>query len=260
MTTTQTKGRTLDQRISAADMLGSEDLQSLITEVEQSITAADEAASNAAARAGARTEQADAEWLSAHLLAALPPLRALHCQAEVDEAYARWIVDYEKVAAQHAVVVEELRTFYPQVVDQLTALLTRAAAVDAAATRLFLSHPDSRRQGNDGRSLRAVELAARAIDRTSIHCLSIMTDLKLPAWTPSGRLAWPVSTPPSIPAYNPPVSIHSAARDEEREKEAARMADFYANQERVRHARDKDADREAAARQAERNKQAGWAP
>jgi hypothetical protein len=59
------------------------------------------------------------------------------------------------------------------------------------------------------------------------------------------------------PLTGPPEWI--AARNEQRQKEAERVAAFYANQEREREEREFNEGREAMAREvAERNRRNGW--
>jgi hypothetical protein len=99
--------------------------------------------------------------------------------------------------------------------------------------------------------------------------------LRLPhLFDDSEHVAWPppVPTPAQQMAraamafphmFNPPMLIGPpewiAARNEERQNEAVRVAAFYANQERQREQRELKEGKQAIAREvAERNRREGW--
>jgi hypothetical protein len=125
----------LEQRI--ADALCSEmpsaKVEALIGEAEASVAAAEEAAAEARARAldptvldpSARIAAADAEFTRDRLRAALPKLRTRLAKLQRAEAYARWVVDYDRVRPLRDALAEELRALYPDFVARLTDLLRR---------------------------------------------------------------------------------------------------------------------------------------
>jgi hypothetical protein len=95
--------------------------------------------------------------------------------------------------------------------------------------------------------------------------LSIMKDMRLPAWAGSNVTVWPpwrplgaaVATGYVLP--EPPCTPEQlAARDAERIAEAERVRAFYERQERAREEREAAEARAARDRDIERGRQAGW--
>jgi hypothetical protein len=95
--------------------------------------------------------------------------------------------------------------------------------------------------------------------------LSIMKDMKLPAWAGNIVAAWPpwrplgaaVATGYALPA--PPCTPEQiAARDAARQEEAERVRAFYERQERAREEREAAEAHAAREREIERRRQAGW--
>jgi hypothetical protein len=100
------------------------------------------------------------------------------------EAHARWLSRYEAVKARQAALAQELEALYRPFQAMMVELLHRIEDVDGEARRVndakpFTSHGDGRLLGN-------TESVARAPGG-----LSIVKDLKLPAWEGNSIPAWP---------------------------------------------------------------------
>jgi hypothetical protein len=180
------------------------------------------------------------DWLQA----ALPKLAAHHRKAGAREQYAAWLPRHQQAKASRDLLAARLRAVCEPFLEQMVPLLHEIAAVDAELDRVNASKPV------DGgvKSLRSVELEARNIDGFGVNCVSLLRDWKLPAFNAPGRLLWPPPTPPIdvlqiVPAAllrHPGANWHEELkqRDDARQQEAKRMADYYRNQTLEREQRD----------------------
>jgi hypothetical protein len=263
---------TLDQRIAAAllEDVTASDLEALVAEVESAVAAAEEAAVEARAHSldpmttdpsAARVALADAEFLRDRLQTALPQLQARQREVTAAESYRKWAAEYDEVAARQTALAQELTELYPPFERAIVDLLLRIEKVDNRMSHLAYYKPlnASHRTYDDGRDLRRTEQMAR-----SGGGLSIMKDMKLPAWAGNIVASWPpwrpmvgIAASYAIPA--PPCTPEQiAARDAARQAEAEKMAEFYNRQERAREERELAEARAARERDIERGRQAGW--
>jgi hypothetical protein len=184
---------TLDQRIAAAltDDTTSSDLEALAAEVEMAVAQAEHEAVEARARAldpgvpdptEARAALADAEFARDRLTAALPRLQGRHRMLEAAERYAVWRASYDDVVTRQAALAAELKALYPAFEAAIIPLLDRIEEVDNEAIRLSFRKPLTAdfQHHADGCEPRTVEQKAR-----DGGGLSIMKDMKFPAWARS---------------------------------------------------------------------------
>ena len=150
----------------------------------------------------------------------------------------------------------QLAQLYPPFERAIVDLLLRIEKADNRAINLDFYKPKdaNHRTYDDGRDLRRTEEMARGGGG-----LSIMKDLKLPAW--AGNIAWrpmvSIAASYAIPA--PPCTAEQiAARDAARQAEAEKMAAFYEAQEQMRVEREAAEARAARERDIERRREAGW--
>jgi hypothetical protein len=263
---------TLDQRIAAAltDDVTSSDLEALAAEVEMAVAQAEHEAVEARARAldpsvadptEARAALANAEFAGDRSKAALPRLQARHREIDAAERYTSWRASYDDVVARQSALASELKVLYPAFEAAIIPLLNRIEEVDNEAIRLSFRKPLTAdyQHHADGCEPRTVEQMAR-----SGGGLSIMKDMKLPAWAGNIVASWPpwrpmVSIAASYAISAPPCTPEQiAARDAVRQAEAERMAAFYEAQERTREEREAAEARAARERDIERRRQAGW--
>jgi hypothetical protein len=188
-----------------------------------------------------------------------------------DEAYTRWMADYERVTGLRDAAAEALRGFYTVTERGLVDLFTRIGSIDADVQRVNAAKPDDR--NNDGRLLRSVELEARDIDGFGLHGLSIIRDLKWPAWSHGQAMAWPrpqvplalqmlaaqVRAAPEEETPPRPMDWHEQLVEQDRrvQKDAQRVADSYAKRERQREERQAAEARAANERERERRHERG---
>jgi hypothetical protein len=100
------------------------------------------------------------------------------------EAHARWLSRYEAVKARQAALAQELEALYRPFQAIMVELLHRIEDVDEEARRVNDAKPFT--SNGDGRLLGNTESVARAPAG-----LSIVKDLKLPAWEGNSIPAWP---------------------------------------------------------------------
>lgn len=184
----------------AAPKATSADLEALIAETEAAITVADAAASAESTKAldpvlspdakAAREAMAAAEFDRDRLKTLLPRLQARCQEVQAQEYLTQWRSDYEKLKVKRDGLAEELRTIYPEFETKITDLFTRVAANDAELSRLHLARP-----GGVALHLLGAELVARDLERFTTAEPSIAQELKLPAFAPGQRLAWPPQHP-----------------------------------------------------------------
>jgi hypothetical protein len=266
---------TLDERI-AAGLSGdatSSDLAALIAEVETAKIEAEEAVTAARSRSldpllvdttAARTELADVEFRRDRLQVALPRLKARHLETHKAEQYAVWRASFDAITAKQAALAQELEQRYRPFEDEIVGLLLRIEQADNEAVGVHCSKPTdiNGQPYADGCDLRKTETVAR-----SGGGLSVVQDLKLPAWKGNTVTAWPPWRPElalqvaamyaALPV--PPCTPEQfAARDALRQQEAARVAAFYGERQQEREERKAAEARAAQERDIERRRQAGW--
>jgi hypothetical protein len=263
---------TLEQRIAAAlsEDASASDLEALVTEVQSAAAAAEEAAVEARNHAldptvtdpSARTALTDAEFTRDRLQTALPQLQARLGEVGAAERYRTWAAEYDEVAAEQTALAQELTELYPPFERAIVDLLLRIEKIDNRASHLDYYKPQ-RVDGqpyDDNRWSQRTEQMAR-----SGGGLSIMKDMKLPAWAGNIVPVWPpwrplgaqVAAMYALPA--PAVTPEQiAGRDAALKEEAERVAAFYFNQERRREEREAAEAHAAQERDIERRRQAGW--
>jgi hypothetical protein len=264
----------LEERIAAAlseDILSS-DLEALISETEEAITATDAAAERERVRAfdpiaspdpvKARAAMEDAAFTRDRLRTVLPRLRARLKVVQASEYLARWEPDFKRVEAQRDALAAEMREVYPAAVAQLADLFRRAAECDRECSRINGSAPPG-----DRRRLLKVELAARGVEGLLQPNVWISEDLRLPFfWRDSGPIyAWPPPTPALFassfvlpgpgPDWQAEIKARNAAQREASERAIAQLRE----RDRERQERELREGKEAIAREvAERNRRHGW--
>jgi hypothetical protein len=263
---------TLDQRIAAAlsDDVTASDLEALVAEVEGAAAEAEEVTIDARTRAldpltvdatAACAAMNDAEFTRDRLQTALPQLQARQREVAAAERYRKWATEHDEAAAEQRALAQELTELYPPFEAKIVDLLLRIEKADNRAIHLDFYKPKDAnyRAYDDGRDLRRTEQLAR-----SGGGLSIMKDMKLPAWAGNIVASWPpwrpmVSIAASYALPAPPCTPEQiAARDAARQAEAEKMADFYKRQERAREEREAAEARAAQERDIERRREAGW--
>jgi hypothetical protein len=99
--------------------------------------------------------------------------------------------DYEAVKAKRDALADEFAERYRILTTQLCDLFCRANAVDQECSRINSEAPKGER-----RRLLGVKLTARKLESFGISDPSVIDALKLPDWTHSDRMIWPL---PKIP-------------------------------------------------------------
>ena len=264
----------IDERIAEAldaAEIGASELADLVSEVEMAAASAAEAAVEARNHAldpmvvdptEARAAMNDAEFTRDRLQTALPQLQARQREVGAAERYRKWAAEYDEVAAEQTALAQELTELYPPFERMIVDLLLRIEKIDNRASHLNYYKPrrvDGQPYDDNRWSQRTEQMARRG------GGLSIMKDMKLPAWAGNIVPVWPpwrplgaqVAAMYALPA--PPVTPEQiAARDAASQEEAERVAEFYLNQERRREEREAAEARAAQERDIERRRQAGW--
>ena len=240
----------LEQRIASA--LTSEDIKAtalaeLIAEAQTAIDVADRTAEETRNRAldpalspdpkTARVAMEDAQFAADRLRTLLPRLQARHSEVGASEHLAAWREEFARVQAERDKLVEELRTVYPAVVEQLVDLFRRIAAIDQEVSQVNRHRP----AGVD--HLHTVEREARGhLERPDIP-LTGNDGLRLPHLYRNGRPIFACPPPqPSLAAQmaSMPVSRGIAGpdwhlmiddRDRQRREESERLSAFYEKRE-----------------------------
>jgi hypothetical protein len=202
----------LDQRIASAladKAIASSDLANLIGEVETAIVAADKAAMDVRGKTLDPTAVIDVEKASVaataanliadRLKAALPKLHTHHQQIVALEAFAAWLPRHKRVKARRDALAVKMRELYTQFVEGFVPLLMEIEQADAEVQQVNASKPI---EGGPP-SLRSVELEARGLDGFGPNGLSIVRDLKLPAWDVG--LLWPPYRPIDLAMITPRI-------------------------------------------------------
>jgi hypothetical protein len=242
----------LEQRIASA--LASEEIKAtalaeLIVETQTAIDAADRTAEEERNRAldpalspdpkAARAAMEDAQFAADRLRTLLPRLQARHSEVGASEHLAAWREEFARVQAERDKLVEELRTVYPAVVEQLVDLFRRIAAIDQE-----VSHVNRHRPAGTSNHLHTVEREARGhLERPDIP-LTGNDGLRLPvlhrncgpifAWPlPQPSLAAQMASAP-VPRGIAGPDWHSLIdeRDCQRREESESLSAFYEKRER----------------------------
>jgi ParB family chromosome partitioning protein len=130
------------------------------------------------------------------------------------EVHACWLSQYEATKAKQAALAQELEALYPPFQAMMVDLLYRIEDVDGEARRVNDAKPAT--SHCDGRLLGNTESVARAPGG-----LSIVKDLKLPAWEDNSIPAWP---PQTLLPLQIAASMGSQSAAEELNKAIARQA------------------------------------
>ena len=228
----QAQAPSLEQRIADAlsDNAGitSPAIAELYAQARDAIAAAEAAVAEAKRQAidtarppafAAHEAVAAAELRRDWLLAAQPKLAAHHRKIAARERYAAWLPKHERAKANRDLLAARLRAVYEPFVEQMVPLLQEIAALDAELDRVNAGKPV------DGgvRSLRSVELEARNVDGFGMNGISLVRDLKLPAFNAPGRLLWPPPAPLiDVRQIVPPALLthHWAAHQQEAKAQA----------------------------------------
>jgi hypothetical protein len=195
----------LEKRIASALTadVKSADIAALIAETEVAITWASEAerakaldpiVSPDAAKAHAAMQ--DAAFMRGRLRTVLPRLQQRYQEVVAQEYLAQWEKDYEAVKVEHDALAAEFREVYQQAAAKLVDLLTRMTACDRECHRVNVRAP-----AGEPRRLAGAELAARGLERFSTADPSIASELKLPDFEHSVRMAWPPPRPSMAAAF-----------------------------------------------------------
>ena len=247
--------QSLEQRIAAAlgnEALAAADLMTLVTEVEAVIATTDTAVHQARDRAldpkvvdhDARTLAQDAEHTGKRLQAALQQLRVRVEQAQVAEYRITWKADCAEVKARRDALAAEFSEIYQKATAQLVDLFERVKAFDKEIKRTN----DAALNSDAGDRLLGVELTARGLNNFMADTPSILVVIKLPNFECSSRMAWPLpETPIGVQVAasigyprHPAGDWHRvlAARDAQRQREAAKMAAHHASMAKQREERE----------------------
>jgi hypothetical protein len=188
---------TLEGRIAAAlrdDDITSQALGELLIEVEAGVSAADKAAAEARQRAldptiaetsTARRETDDAGFRRDRLRSALPPLQGRYREVVAAEESGRWLPQHEAAKARRDALAARLPELYVPFLKQFVPLALEIEALNREIRRVNESAP---RHGATGMHLDSVETAARGAE-------GLLRDIKLPAWEPNAKPAWPLHGP-----------------------------------------------------------------
>jgi hypothetical protein len=265
---------TLDERIAQAltdDAVKSRDLVRLVAEVEVATPVAEKAAEAARLRAldpalspdpaKARAAMDEAAFTCDRLRTALPRVQARYYQILSAEAYADWLLRYQAIQPKQAAAAQRLQELYRAFEAEIIPLLLDIEKIDREAFHIDWYRPKDTNNCpcGDVPSLGKTERLARG-DRN----LSIMTDLKLPAWA-GNELVWPPHRPMSLglvmgPLPGPPSTPEQvAARNTAQQEEGERVKSSYETRQGERQEREAKEAREAGAQEIkDRNRRAGW--
>jgi hypothetical protein len=183
----------------------------------------------------ARIHRDDAIYRLERLRAALPPLQARHTELRTAERRADWRKQYATVKAKRDAAASNLKDIYTEFTEKLIDALIEAKAVDQEVAKINSTAP----AGEHDRLL-TVECAARQVNGID-DSFSLM-NLKLPSFQQPNTWAWPPPVPVILPEMVVPAAMlrHPGAnwpqalkqRDAERQQEAARVANYYRQQQK----------------------------
>jgi hypothetical protein len=120
----------------------------------------------------------------------LPRLHDRHKAAVAREALARWKAQHEVVKERRDALAAKFQGLYEPFVGEIVPVLLEIEQVDHQIRQVNATAP---LDGTTGMYLQPVEIVARAPSRPNWP--SIMTDLRLPHWSPHGGMAWPPHRP-----------------------------------------------------------------
>lgn len=239
--------KTLEPRIANAltdPHIATADLNELISETEVALTAAEATAQTERRKAvdAVMPDAAEAErsaWAAEvhrdRLHSLLSRLRQRFAEISAAERAAQRVADCEAVKAKRDALAREFVELYPDVVSRFIDFAQRAAAVDDECVRF-----NGAALAGEHRRLLGVELTARKLESFSGYEPSIIEAVKLPDWTNSGRMAWPL---PKMPlavavaqAMAPPPDARfganwAAAREQDMARRAATEARWAKDEE-----------------------------
>jgi hypothetical protein len=193
------KQPTLEQKIAAALAdadIASADVAGLLSQTEDGIIQADQAAATERERAHDPAQSPDAAiayqamqtaaFAAERLRTLLPRLRQRLQEVQAQEYLAQWRGDYEALKIKRDALAAELREVYPVFEAKISDMFVSIAANDAELSRLHQARP-----AGVGLHLLSAELVARDLERFTTREPSIAGELKLPTFAPGQRLAWP---------------------------------------------------------------------
>jgi len=199
----------IEQKISSALAnlnIGSTDLTELIGEVAEAADAAEKSAAAEKEKAldlivspdidKAHETLVAAELTRDRLKAILPKLRHRLTEALAIERHARWLTDYQRAEKLRDQAAQKFARQFPELLDNLIALLREANEVDRECGRVNSSAPNG-----EHRRLNLVELAARGLSKFTRSQPSIAATIQLPEWQQSSTFAWPPPEPSFAAAY-----------------------------------------------------------
>jgi hypothetical protein len=243
--------KTLEPRIANAltdPHIAAADLYELVRETEVALTAAEATAEAERQKAvdAVMPDAAEAErsaWAAEvhrdRLQSLLSRLRQRLAEVSAAKRSADREADFEAVKSKRDALAREFCEFYPDLVSRFIDFAHRTAAVDDECARF-----NDAALAGEHRRLLGVELTARKLESFDRSDPSIIETVKLPHWTESGRMAWPLpKTPLAVAvaqAMAPPADARfganwAAAREQDMARRAATEA-RWAKQEEARQA------------------------
>ena len=177
-----------------------------------------------------RTALDAAIWRQDKLQGAVSALRQRHQQILAQEQRAQWNVAADAIEARRDELTEEFAERYPDLIASLIELFQRVRAMDAEVDKINGEAPDS-----EGRRLLKVGIRGDLSVNTRLVGLSGQQ-----VWPPVPAPILPEQVMPIIRGPGPNWFEEIARRDQQRQVDAVRIANYYANQAKARE------DREAA--------------
>jgi hypothetical protein len=162
------------------------------------------------------------------LAAALPALRTKHQQVVAQERQAAWHREADAIEARRDELTEVFASTYPELISQLIELFQRVKSMDAEVDKINGSAPNS-----ESRRLLPVSIRPDLSVNTKLLGLS-------------GQAVWPPPTPAILPEQVMPQLSHPGShwfeaiqqRDQERQAEAQRVAEYHHRMAHDREQRD----------------------
>jgi hypothetical protein len=246
------KPASLETRITAAltKKIKAADIAALVQETESAIAEADASAESERAKAldpvaspdaaAARHAVEAAGFARDRLRNVLPRLQERLRKVEDAEYLAQWRAHYEVLKKERDALAAELQEVYRPWVAKAVDLFSRITANDAELAQLHQARPSGVSLHLDN-----AELTARGLEQFTRDEPSIITELKLPDWADSARMAWPLprifdqsmfEPVPYDPRYSPNWGLvqeeerrQSREREERetKEREAKKLENYH---------------------------------
>jgi len=181
----------------ASTTLASAALADLISDTHSAITEADATAASEKVKAldpalspdpvKAREAMQAAEFSAARLRTVLPRLQAKAEEIRAREYLGQWQEDFAAMKQKRDGLADELRGLYPAFASKIADVLTRIQQNDLELSQLHQSRP-----AGVALHLTGAEATARGLESLSAQNPSVAKELKVPDWTNSAKLVWPV--------------------------------------------------------------------